>query len=147
MNNVQQRFGWSATDTSGVCTYDFYYEYAGMAPVTVLRLTKQTHYTVLHGDYNGYFGGGTFQIAGRLISARDCAGNVSTVRIPANLVATQEDGAMLSGEPSTAASLPTPDVGQTTCACALNGAMRRATAKMPLFHSCGPMPLMTTSRW
>ena len=90
--DVAQLIQWSGTDNVGVCSYDLFAQPAGAPPIPILEFSLETHFTVVAGDYNGDFGGGSAVIIGYYVTARDCNGNATTKAVDEHIFVFQEDG-------------------------------------------------------
>jgi hypothetical protein len=91
--SIAQSIHWSATDDVGVCNFDLYRVYAGLPPEFVFEYSQQASYTDTADDYDGTFGGGSLELEGWYVTARDCAGNAITKQVYMAPTVTQEDNA------------------------------------------------------
>jgi len=88
---ISQTVSWSATDASGICGYDVFRVFAGMAPQRVVSNSMATTYTDLTTDYDDQQGGGSLKVLRWKIAAHDCAGNTSSATTTVLPVVTQEN--------------------------------------------------------
>ncbi len=119
-SDVAQLIEWSATDDVGVCSYDLYAVPAGAPPESLLDFSQETQYTLLDGDYNGDFGGGTGVIDGFYVTARDCTGNATTKAVDEHIYVYQEDGTSAT-DFAVQTITYTGTWGQGNCSCFLAG--------------------------
>lgn len=88
---ISQKVSWSATDASGICGYDVFRVFAGMAPQLMVTNSMATTYLDQTTDYDDQQGGGSIKVLGWKISAHDCAGNISSATTTVLPVVTQEN--------------------------------------------------------
>lgn len=137
--DVSHSLEWSATDVgSGVCNYDLERVYAGTEPTTVFARSSATSFTDVLTNYNGDYGGGSQMQVGWRVTARDCAGNTSSVTYGGQPAVRQEDGSstVYDVRPMTFSYGGTWSTSECTCA---SGGKQRATrasgASLTLEHS------------
>jgi hypothetical protein len=124
--DVAQVIRWSATDNVGVCSYDLYNVPAGDEPGALLTYSQETQFVTWTDDYVDQQGGGSDNIDGYLVTARDCTGNATTRAMTTrDLQVIQENGMSTYGSPDITY------IGtwsQTDCACFLAEHTRRTSA-------------------
>lgn len=76
-SSIPRLLQWSATDNDSACQihYDVEEEFAGAPPDLILQNDPRKQLAVTHSDYNGDFGGGSFEVEGWNVIAHDCSGN------------------------------------------------------------------------
>lgn len=123
---IHQRIAWTATDASGVCSFDLFVLPAGSEPEPIFEFSDRTEFTDLTSDYDGDFGGGSFVTTGFSVTAHDCAGNATTKVVHSRVGVTQEDGRTEYEEaPGTVAYSGT--WGVANCACFMWGHTAKTT--------------------
>lgn len=118
-SNIAQLIRWSATDASGIDSYDFYLGPTNSVHMA-FELSQETQYTYMQTDYDGSCGGGQMVLDMYGVTARDYWGNMTTKVIPGFGIGTiQEDGqdVLYSGTWT-----------QTYCTCFLANYTRRTSA-------------------
>lgn len=124
--HIPARVTWSATDEgSGVCSYEVQRVYAGLEPETVFESTSETEFIDLETDYDDHFGGGSLKVQGWEVTAEDCSGNRSVVRVGGAPVVVQEDGTTAGYD----AEAPEYEGNWSpaACTCWSNGAVQRTS--------------------
>jgi hypothetical protein len=81
---VYRHLYWGATDAPGCeIHYDVERVFAGSEPELILENSTVTDLVAWHQDYNGDYGGGSFQIMHWNVIAHDCSGNTKVAEVPA----------------------------------------------------------------